>query len=87
MNIMPPRAGAPISRRLALKGLGALMAGSALHLTGPGRARAAEEEIIRAHGYSFFGNLKYPADYPHFDYVNPDAVSYTHLTLPTNREV
>ncbi len=25
------------------------------------------------HGLSAFGELKYPADYPHFDYVNPDA--------------
>jgi len=25
------------------------------------------------HGLSIFGDLKYPADYTHFDYVNPDA--------------
>jgi hypothetical protein len=58
MSIIPPRSGAQISRRLALKGMGALLSASALHLTGPGKARAAEEEIIRSHGYSFFGNLK-----------------------------
>ncbi|MEM7732499.1 MAG: extracellular solute-binding protein [Pseudomonadota bacterium] len=29
--------------------------------------------MIESHGYSFFGDLKYPADFPHFDYVNPDA--------------
>ena len=28
---------------------------------------------ITSHGVSAFGALKYPADYPHFDYVNPDA--------------
>lgn len=33
----------------------------------------ADDEVIRSHGYSYFGELKYPADYPHFDYVNPDA--------------
>lgn len=33
----------------------------------------AEEHIIRSHGYSFFGDLNYPEDYAHFDYVNPDA--------------
>ncbi|MEI4196962.1 extracellular solute-binding protein [Roseovarius sp. E0-M6] len=33
----------------------------------------SEETIIESHGYSFFGNLSYPADYEHFDYVNPDA--------------
>jgi len=81
MSIILPRRGAPISRRFALKGLGALMAGSALHLTGPGKARAAEDEIIRSHGYSFFGNLKYPADYPHFDYVNPDAPKGGEISL------
>lgn len=32
-----------------------------------------EENITSSHGYSFFGDLKYPADYTHFDYVNPDA--------------
>ena len=26
-----------------------------------------------AHGLSAFGDLKYPADFEHFDYVNPDA--------------
>ena len=27
----------------------------------------------RAHGLSVFGDLKYPASFSHFDYVNPDA--------------
>ncbi|NJM35493.1 MAG: ABC transporter substrate-binding protein [Rhodomicrobium sp.] len=27
----------------------------------------------KAHGLSAFGDLKYPADFKHFDYVNPDA--------------
>jgi microcin C transport system substrate-binding protein len=26
-----------------------------------------------SHGLSAFDELKYPADFPHFDYVNPDA--------------
>lgn len=33
----------------------------------------AQDEIIKSHGYSFFGDLKYPADYEYFDYVNPEA--------------
>nr|WP_246035984.1 extracellular solute-binding protein [Aliishimia ponticola] len=33
----------------------------------------AEEETIVSHGYSFYGDLTYPADFPHFDFVNPDA--------------
>jgi microcin C transport system substrate-binding protein len=28
---------------------------------------------VETHGISGFGDLKYPADFPHFDYVNPDA--------------
>ncbi len=35
--------------------------------------RAEDSRIHRAHGISTFGNLDYPADFPHFDYVNPDA--------------
>ena len=33
----------------------------------------AEEAVIKSHGISTFGNLKYPADFPHLDYVNPNA--------------
>uniref|UniRef100_Q07K39 Extracellular solute-binding protein, family 5 n=1 Tax=Rhodopseudomonas palustris (strain BisA53) TaxID=316055 RepID=Q07K39_RHOP5 len=35
-------------------------------------ATAAEGEV-EAHGISAFGDLKYPADFPHFDYVNVAA--------------
>ncbi|MBB1094054.1 ABC transporter substrate-binding protein [Rhodopseudomonas palustris] len=47
-------------------GIGAL---AAAHLR---PAAAAEGETV-AHGMSAFGDLKYPADFPHFDYVNPRA--------------
>ncbi|MFD1341659.1 extracellular solute-binding protein [Litorisediminicola beolgyonensis] len=33
----------------------------------------SQETIIESHGISSFGELKYEADFPHFDYVNPDA--------------
>ncbi len=33
----------------------------------------AEDNIIKSHGISTFGDLKYPADFQHLDYVNPDA--------------
>ncbi|WP_272007990.1 extracellular solute-binding protein [Roseovarius sp. ZX-A-9] len=57
----------------ALLGLGiaALMAQAAL----------AEDKIIRSHGYSYFGDLSYPADYPHFNYVNPDAPKGGEISL------
>ena len=36
-------------------------------------AATSADEVITSHGISAFGDLKYPADFPHFDYVNPDA--------------
>ncbi|MFK7744455.1 MAG: extracellular solute-binding protein [Roseobacter sp.] len=29
--------------------------------------------MVVSHGYSFYGDLTYPADFAHFDYVNPNA--------------
>lgn len=51
-----------------------LLAGSAaLAAIGlPTRARA-DVEGTQTHGLSAFGDLKYPADFPHFDYVDPRA--------------
>lgn len=34
---------------------------------------ASHAEETRSHGYHPFGTLKYPADFTHFDYVNPQA--------------
>lgn len=36
-------------------------------------APASADDITISHGISSFGDLKYPPDFPHFDYVNPDA--------------
>jgi microcin C transport system substrate-binding protein len=33
----------------------------------------AQDTVIKSHGISTFGELKYSADFPHLDYVNPDA--------------
>ncbi len=33
----------------------------------------SEEGMIRAHGYSFYGDLSYAEDFEHLRYVNPDA--------------
>lgn len=46
-----------------------------------GMARAEDDPIIRSHGYSYFGNLDYPADYTHLNYVNPDAPKGGELSL------
>jgi microcin C transport system substrate-binding protein len=54
-------------RRLIAGGAGAL-AVAALP-----RAFAGIEADTVSHGLSVFGDLKYPADFKHFDYANPDA--------------
>jgi microcin C transport system substrate-binding protein len=38
-----------------------------------GLAFAQEENVTVTHAVSNFGEPKYPADFPHLDYVNPDA--------------
>ena len=43
----------------------------ALVLALPLAAQAQDTTV--SHGLSPFGDLKYPADFPYFDYVNPDA--------------
>jgi microcin C transport system substrate-binding protein len=58
-----------VSRRSVLViGAGAL--GSA---TGVGAPHPAVADEVESHGMSAFGDLKYPAGFAHFDYVNPDA--------------
>ncbi len=47
--------------------------GIACFLLSFGAARAGEDTVIKAHGISAFGDLKYPEGFAHFDYVNPDA--------------
>ncbi|MCB1335101.1 MAG: ABC transporter substrate-binding protein [Roseivivax sp.] len=37
------------------------------------RAIGQDEAVTKSHGYSYFGNLDYPADFTHFNFVNPDA--------------
>jgi len=59
-----------LTRRQALVvGVGALGAAGGLASAMP--ARAADD--IESHGMSAFGDLNYPADFKHFDYVNSDA--------------
>ncbi|MEX1082806.1 MAG: extracellular solute-binding protein, partial [Xanthobacteraceae bacterium] len=49
-----------------------LAAGTVVGGVSPFRAFAQDMEPER-HGVSAFGDLKYPVDFKHFDYVNPDA--------------
>ena len=61
----------PAGTRSAL-GIGAL---SAMRF----RPVAAANGDAELHGMSVFGDLKYPADFHHFDYVNPAAPEGRHV--------
>lgn len=50
-----------------------LIALTALTLSFASPAFADTQDITVSHGISAFGDLKYPPDFPHFDYANPDA--------------
>jgi len=50
-----------------------LAAISILLIAGFLSALQAQEKIVKAHGISTFGELKYGPDFKHFDYVNPNA--------------
>ncbi|MBP1806513.1 extracellular solute-binding protein [Rubellimicrobium aerolatum] len=59
-------------------GLGGLALAALLALPARGQEAAAvpasaEGGTTVSHGYNYFGDLKYPADFAHLDYVNPDA--------------
>jgi microcin C transport system substrate-binding protein len=68
-----------LSRRTLLRSGAAALAAPAAVLIDPlgpiagsgGKARA--DEKVWRHGLSLFGDLKYPAGFKHFDYVNPSA--------------
>ncbi len=58
------------SRAVVLAGAGLAVAGA---LWASGLRAESHETIIESHGFSTFGELAYPADFPHMAYVNPDA--------------
>ncbi|PRX38378.1 microcin C transport system substrate-binding protein [Meinhardsimonia xiamenensis] len=66
-------AGITYERQIAshVAAVAVMLAVMALLALSSGAARA--QEIIKAHGISTFGTLKYPADFEHLDYVNPEA--------------
>jgi microcin C transport system substrate-binding protein len=47
-------------------------------------ALAAAPAAWAAHGYALWGDLKYPADFRHFEYANPDAPKGGELRLVSN---
>lgn len=58
-----------LPRRAFLASAGALALAPAL----PGKLFAATPTNTKVHGLSAFGELKYPPEFKHFDWVNPDA--------------
>jgi microcin C transport system substrate-binding protein len=48
-----------------------------------GPAAQAEVKVFRGHGMAMHGDLKYPANFKHFDYVNPDAPKGGDVRLAT----
>lgn len=56
-----------LQRRVGVVGLALLV------ILGLATLAHAEEKVIKRHGFSEFGDLKYPEGFAHFDYVNPDA--------------
>ena len=61
------------------------MAAYAVVLAAIGPAMAAErtaDKTLTSHGISIFGDLKYPAGFKHFDYVDPDAPKGGLIALP-----
>jgi microcin C transport system substrate-binding protein len=51
----------------------ALGAATGLPAVSPANAQTATSEPVWRHALSLFGDIKYPADFRRFDYVNPDA--------------
>ena len=66
-----------LTRRSVLRGSAVALAAPALDTLGltplAAPAVAQPEEQPWRHGLSLFGDLKYPAGFKHFDYVNPKA--------------
>src|SRR6201996_3205833 len=63
---------ASVSRRHML-GLGGTALGAGIFNASWPRSALSADAGTEAHGLSVFGVLKYPADFQHFDYVNPAA--------------
>jgi microcin C transport system substrate-binding protein len=64
-----------LSRRSVLRAAAATFATPALGAFGAGSpgSQAIAQTKNWKHALSLFGDIKYPADFKHFDYVNPDA--------------
>ena len=44
-------------------------------------AEDSRQEVVESHGFALYGDLKYPQDFAHFEFVNPEAPKGGHLRL------
>lgn len=65
-----PETDMPLTRR---EFASTLVASGAVAVGGAWPRPASAAEVNRSHGASLVGALKYPPEFAHFDYVNPDA--------------
>ena len=63
--------------------VGFFLAASATLAASDVLASVVLKDLEFKHGIAFFHDLKYPADYTHLDYLNPDAPKGGELVLPT----
>jgi microcin C transport system substrate-binding protein len=82
---MMPNAPAHVQkRRLPLVQFVSALAVTVSVAFGGSELRADEQgAMVKSHGYSFYGDLNYPADYKHFNYVNPDAPKGGEIAIAT----
>ncbi len=71
----------PAARDMSIRHWGVVLGLVAVTLGLAEVAQANDENVTTSHGYSYFGNLDYPADYPHLNYVNPDAPKGGEMSL------
>jgi microcin C transport system substrate-binding protein len=79
MSLMKPLL--PAARDMSIRHWGVVLGLVAVTLGSAEVAQANDENVTTSHGYSYFGNLDYPADYPHLNYVNPDAPKGGEMSL------
>jgi microcin C transport system substrate-binding protein len=71
-------------RRRSMVPLWSVLAVAAGVMLGAADLRAqSDEAMVKSHGYSFYGDLSYPADYSHFNYVNPEAPKGGEISIST----
>ncbi|MEM8632321.1 MAG: extracellular solute-binding protein [Pseudomonadota bacterium] len=62
-----------VERDRGVSSLWSVLPLSAIVLAASALVAKGQDDLIVSHGISTFGELKYPADFPHLEYVNADA--------------